>query len=119
MSKTKSSLPESLKTGIDVTKGLDFNRPINTSYLDNGEKQEERKTVEPKKEYKSKESKKKQSKSSKLEKMPLDDGERYHLSIYITNKAKKNLEKYSKEYGYRKMSPFVCDLLENLDAYLD
>ena len=43
----------------------------------------------------------------------------YKISCILTEKAKENLDKYAAMYGYRKISPFVNDLLEHLDAYLD
>ena len=41
------------------------------------------------------------------------------ISAIISEDAKHNLEKYAKLYGYKKLSPFLNDLLERLDLYLD
>ncbi|MCR5099589.1 MAG: hypothetical protein K6B14_11690 [Lachnospiraceae bacterium] len=41
------------------------------------------------------------------------------ISANISEEAKKNLEKYAKIYGYKKLSPFLNDLLERLDLYMD
>ena len=40
------------------------------------------------------------------------------MSIVVSDLAKSNVEKYAKLYGYKKLSPFLNDLFENLDAYL-
>ena len=59
--------------------------------------------------------------SAKLEKIssPKKEETTLKISALISPLAKANLEKYSKEYGYKKLSPFLNDLLEHLDAYLD
>ena len=41
------------------------------------------------------------------------------ISANISEEAKRNLEKYAKLYGYKKLSPFLNDLLERLDLYMD
>ena len=41
------------------------------------------------------------------------------ISAIISEEARANLEKYSHLYGYKKMSPFLNDLLERLDLYMD
>lgn len=41
------------------------------------------------------------------------------ISAIISPLAKENLEKYAKLYGYKKLSPFINELFENLDAYMD
>ena len=41
------------------------------------------------------------------------------ISAIISVEAKANLEKYAKLYGYKKLSPFLNDILERLDLYMD
>ena len=63
----------------------------------------------------------KPGKRSKLKRpdTPNSDEEMCKISANISVEAKANLEKYAKIYGYKKMSPFLNDILERLDLYLD
>ena len=63
----------------------------------------------------------KPGKRSKLKRPdnPNSDEEMCKISANISVEAKANLEKYAKIYGYKKMSPFLNDILERLDLYLD
>ncbi len=60
-------------------------------------------------------------KTSKLKKPKnIKKDETIHkISALISTDAKNNLEKYAKMYGYKKLSPFINDLFEHLDAYMD
>ena len=65
--------------------------------------------------------KKQKSASTKLQRPenPDKDETIYKISALISGQAKENLEKYAKLYGYKKISPFINDLFEHLDAYMD
>lgn len=145
MAKAKSSAQEDLsasKTGIDLTAGLGFinkseNKPedkpaeIIKEKIDEVPKEKEESvdkkvvttnssTVEVKVKQKSP-AKKGSEKNSKLVKPENPDkvSETHKISALISTEAKENLEKYAKIYGYKKISPFINDLFEHLDAYLD
>lgn len=134
MAKTKSSAQEELsasKTGIDMTFGLGFTPAVK-------EKNEEVKKPEviveetkkatvaetkaaPAKTTKSKANSAAPKTKAKLQKPedPEKDETIHKISALISTQAKENLEKFAKMYGYKKISPFINDLFEHLDAYMD
>ena len=96
--------PESAKLSQESTSAETDNTDKKPSLATNNEKP----TVKP-------------GKRSKLKRPdnPNSDEEMCKISANISVEAKANLEKYAKIYGYKKMSPFLNDILERLDLYLD
>ena len=126
MAKNRTSQQENLssKTGIDVTSELGFIKPEKKAPIqDKPAKKAVVETVGKKAETKTAvvETSAKKSQKSKLMR-PLDPEKVENtckISAIISEDAKHNLEKYAKLYGYKKLSPFLNDLLERLDLYLD
>ena len=116
------------KTGIDIAGGLNFELPVSDSSnqdtkendLSNADEQTNIDLVEyaPIGTIGATEEDINETPSTGLKKQQLNTGNRYHISVYISEKARRNLNKYKEIYGYRKTSPFISELLENLDAYL-
>ena len=55
--------------------------------------------------------------ATKLEFKKTEPGQN-RVSCIISDRAKRNLDKYAELYGYEKKGPFINALLEHLDAYL-
>ena len=147
MAKSKTSQQEDLtsKTGINVMSELGFKKPIGMQEKSASDKKNTKETASKSvdnlaeaestaKNESAKLSQKEEppaakpvitkpsdSKKSKLKRPddPDKEVETCKISAIISAEAKANLERYSKLYGYKKMSPFLNDLLERLDLYMD
>lgn len=145
MAKNRTSQQEDLtsKTGINVMSDLGFSKPTQTKPVINEEiknvdklaaandvpqknsaKLSQESTIKEQSVQKAAEPAKTMTKSEKRTKLQRPDDpnrqeETCKISAIISAEAKANLEKYAKLYGYKKLSPFLNDILERLDLYLD
>lgn len=132
MAKAKTSQQDNLslsRTGIDMTEGLGFGKKINVDNLvedkkvdnlvESSSKSETEHVVDTYNNHESVLSNIKPSTKLKRPESLNNDDTTYKISALISPKAKDNLEKYAKLYGYKKLSPFINDLFERLDAYMD
>lgn len=139
MAKSKSSQQENLassKTGIDMTAGLGFTNDVkigspakkkpevspavDTLAVDKKAVETQANLSQVKTEPRPKNlSSSHVSKKLKRPSGLLTDDSTVKISAIISVLAKENLEKYAKLYGYKKLSPFINELFENLDAYME
>jgi hypothetical protein len=140
MAKSKSSVQENIatRTGIDIVGGLNFRNlakqapAVEEALVQEKEDKPEQVSKAEAKTHVEKQAPEKEYSKVRKEESPKEkdedvvsallyrkkEEEKHHVNCVITDKAFNNLTEQAKKHGYKKLSPFINAVFENLDKLL-